>query len=76
MPSFMLSEFMFPFRGMPISAQWLGNVFPHHTRHAIVRGMLLKGVGWPEIAPELWPMALFTVVVIAFATLVCRETLD
>jgi hypothetical protein len=31
---------------------------------------------WPEIAPELWPMALFTVVVIAFATLVYRETLD
>ncbi len=46
MPSFMLSGFMFPFRGMPVWAQWLGNIFP--TTHAmrIVRGMLLKGVGW------------------------------
>ena len=26
----------------------------------IVRGMLLKGNGWSEIAPEMWPMALFT----------------
>jgi len=42
----------------------------------IVRGVLLKGNGWTEIAPELWPMALFTVVVIGFATLVYRETLD
>ena len=42
----------------------------------IVRGMLLKGVGWTEIAPDLWPMALFAVAVIVFATLVYRETLD
>ena len=62
MPSFLLSGFMFPFRGMPVWAQAIGNVFP--TTHAmrIVRGMLLKGNGWAEIAPELWPMALFTVV--------------
>ena len=76
MPSFMLSGFMFPFRGMPVWAQALGNIFP--TTHAmrIVRGMLLMGVGWTEIAPELWPMAVFTVAIIAFATLVYRETLD
>ncbi len=61
---------------MPVWAQAIGNVFP--TTHAmrIVRGMLLKGNGWAEIAPEIWPMALFTVVVIAFATFVYRETLD
>jgi ABC-2 type transport system permease protein len=76
MPSFLLSGFMFPFRGMPLWAQWLGQIFP--TTHAmrIVRGMLLKGNGWTEIAPELWPMALFAVVVIGFATLLYRETLD
>jgi ABC-2 type transport system permease protein len=42
----------------------------------IVRGMLLKGNGWTEIAPELWPMAVFTVAVIAIATFLYRETLD
>ena len=43
MPSFMLSGFMFPFRGMPRWAQWVGDIFP--TTHAmrIVRGMLLEG---------------------------------
>ena len=76
MPSIMLSGFMFPFRGMPVWAQAIGQIFP--TTHAmrIVRGMLLKGNGWNEIAPEMWPMALFTVVVIVFAVWRYRETLD
>jgi ABC-2 type transport system permease protein len=42
----------------------------------IVRGMLLKGNGWSEIAPELWPIALFTVAVTVFAVWAYRETLD
>jgi len=76
LPSFMLSGFFFPFRGMPIWAQWIGEIFP--TTHAmrVVRGMLLKGNGAAEIAPELWPMALFTVAVIGISVWFYRETLD
>jgi ABC-2 type transport system permease protein len=76
MPSFLLSGFMFPFRGMPQWAQWVGEIFP--TTHAmrIVRGMLLKGDGWREIAPDLWPMALFVLCVVAIAVWFYRETLD
>jgi len=76
LPSFLLSGFFFPFRGMPIWAQWLGEIFP--TTHAmrIVRGILLKGNSTAAIAPELWPIALFTVAVIAAAVWSYRETLD
>ena len=76
LPSFLLSGFIFPFLGMPVWAQWFGNVFP--TTHAmrIVRGVLLKGNGWSDIAPDIWPIALFTVVVTAFAAWSYRETLD
>lgn len=76
MPSFLLSGFMFPFRGMPLWAQWAGEIFP--TTHAmrIVRGMLLKGNGWREIAPELWPIALFTLCAVGIAVWFYRETLD
>jgi hypothetical protein len=42
----------------------------------IVRGMLLKGNGWREIAPELWPIALFTLCAVAIAVWFYRETLD
>ena len=76
MPSFLLSGFMFPFRGMPVWAQWVGEMFP--TTHAmrIVRGMLLKGNGLAEILPELWPIVPFTLVVVAIAVWFYRETLD
>ena len=76
MPSFLLSGFMFPFRGMPLWAEALGNIFPATHAMRVVRGVLLKGAGWTEIAPELWPMALFAVIVIALATVLYRETLD
>ena len=76
LPSILLSGFMFPFKGMPVWAQWVGEMFP--TTHAmrIVRGMLLKGNGLPDILPELWPIALFALVVIMIAVWFYRETLD
>jgi hypothetical protein len=42
----------------------------------IVRGGLLKGNGLDDILPELWPLALFALVVIAVAVRFYRETLD
>jgi len=76
LPSFMLSGFMFPFRGMPAWAQWVGEVFP--TTHAmrIVRGVLIKGNATPDILPELWPIAVFMVAVVAIAVWCYRETLE
>ena len=76
LPSFLLSGFIFPFKGMPVWAQWAGEIIP--TTHAlrIVRGMLLKGNGFAEIAPDLWPMAVFTLVVAAIAARSYRVTLD
>jgi len=76
MPSFLLSGFMFPFRGMPQWAQWAGEIFPTTHIMRIVRGMLLKGNGWSEIAPDVWPMALFALGVVAIAVWFYRETLD
>jgi ABC-2 type transport system permease protein len=76
LPQIFLSGFIFPFKGMPIWAQWMGEVFP--TTHAIriVRGLLLKGNGLAEILPEIWPLALFTLVAMVIATWLYRETLD
>ena len=76
MPQILLSGFAFPFRGMPIWAQYIGEIFP--TTHAIriVRGLLLKGNGLEDIVPELWPIALFALVIVAIAVRFYRETLD
>lgn len=76
LPSILLSGFMFPFRGMPEWAQWLGQVLPLTHFLRILRGILLKGSGPAEILPNLWPIALFLVVVSTIALIRYRETLD
>ena len=76
LPSILLSGFMFPFRGMPTWAQWIGEVLPltHFLRMA--RGILLKGNGWNEILPEVWPLVLFMLVVLAVGLKRFKRTLD
>jgi len=41
-----------------------------------MRGLLVKNNNWSEMAPDIWPIALFTVVMTAFAAWSYRETLD
>jgi ABC-2 type transport system permease protein len=67
---------MFPFRGMPEWAQWLGEVLPLTHFLRVVRGILLKGNEAAEIVPELWPIAAFLLGAAAVALLRYRETLD
>lgn len=76
LPSMLLSGFMFPFRGMPIWAQRLGEVLPLTHFLRIVRGILLKGNGLAQLLPELWPMLAFIAVAGAVALARYRQTLD
>ena len=76
LPSMLLTGFMFPFRGMPEWAQTVGSVLPLTHFLRIVRGILLKGNGLVDIAPHLWPIALFMVVAGAVALKRYRQTLD
>jgi ABC-2 type transport system permease protein len=76
LPSILLSGFMFPFRGMPEWAQWIGTCLPLTHFLRIVRGILLKGNGLLEIAPELWPLLLFLAVAMSIGLKRYRQTLD
>ncbi len=76
LPSILLSGFMFPFRGMPDWAQAIGEILPLTHFLRIVRGILLKGNGWPEVVPHVWPMVLFLLAVAAIALRRYRRTLD
>ena len=76
LPSMLLSGFMFPFRGMPQWAQYLGEVLPLTHFLRIVRGVMLKGSGAAELAPELWPMLAFLAVAGGIALLRYRRTVD
>jgi ABC-2 type transport system permease protein len=76
LPSMLLSGFMFPFRGMPAWARGIGSFLPMTYFNRLVRGILLKGNGFADLWPNLWPLLVFTVVVMTIAVSSYRKTLD
>lgn len=76
LPSILLSGFMFPFRGMPEWAQYIGNILPLTHFLTIVRGILLKGNGWHDVWPETLPILAFTLIVMLIGFKRYRKTLD
>ncbi|MEW5882200.1 MAG: ABC transporter permease [Pseudomonadota bacterium] len=76
LPNVLLSGFMFPFRGMPRWAQWIGEVLPLTHFLRIVRAVMLKGAGLADVLPQTLPIAAFIVVVGTIALARYRQTLD
>jgi ABC-2 type transport system permease protein len=76
LPSILLSGFMFPFRGMPQWAQAIGEVLPLTHFLRLIRGVLLKGNGPAEMWVHVWPLLVFTAVVLAVGLKRFRRTLD
>jgi ABC-2 type transport system permease protein len=76
LPNILLSGFMFPFQGMPKWAQVIGNLLPLTYFNRLIRGILLKGNGWADSWPSVWPLIIFTVVVMGIAVKTYRRTLD
>lgn len=76
LPSILLSGFMFPSRGMPHWAQWIGEVLPLTHFLRIVRGIMLKGSQASQLWVDLWPMLLFMTVAAIVALKRYRQTLD
>ncbi len=76
LPSMLLSGFMFPFRGMPVWAQYIGEVLPLTHFLRIVRGIMLKGNTAGQLLGELWPMLAFLLLACTVALMRYRQTLD
>jgi ABC-2 type transport system permease protein len=54
----------------------IGEAMPLTHFLRVVRGILLKGNGISEVAPHLWPIALFMLVATTVAMKRYRQTLD
>ncbi|HET7363779.1 MAG TPA: ABC transporter permease [Burkholderiales bacterium] len=76
LPSILLSGFMFPFRGMPEWAQWIGSLLPLTHFLQLVRGIMLKGNGFYDLMPQMWPILVFMLVVIGIGLGFYKRTLD
>jgi ABC-2 type transport system permease protein len=76
LPSIYLSGLLFPIEGMPTAAQYLASVIPLTYFLRIVRGIVLKGVGFAYLWPNLIPLVIFGVAIFSLAVLKFRKTLD
>ncbi len=76
LPSILLSGFMFPFRGMPDWAQWIGSILPNTHFMRIVRGVMLKGSHLSDMFADVWPLAAFMLAAMTLALMRYRRTLD
>ena len=76
LPSMLLSGFMFPFRGMPEWAQWIGSLLPLTHFLLLVRGVMLKGNTFFDLIPQIWPILAFMLVVILIGLGFYKRTLD
>ena len=76
LPSILLSGFMFPFRGMPVWAQRLGEILPLTHFLRLIRAVMLKGADLATVSRQLTALALFVAIFAVLALLRFRRTLD
>ncbi|QWG16778.1 ABC transporter permease [Bradyrhizobium sediminis] len=76
LPSILLSGFMFPFAGMPVWAQYIGEGLPltHYLR--IVRAIMLKGATLPNLQYDAIALLALMLLAMTIAVLRFRRTLD
>jgi ABC-2 type transport system permease protein len=76
LPSILLSGFMFPFAGMPVWAQYVGECLPltHYLR--IVRAIMLKGSTLANLQYDTIALAALMLLAMTVAVTRFRRTLD
>jgi ABC-2 type transport system permease protein len=76
LPSILLSGFMFPFMGMPVWAQYIGEGLPltHYLR--IVRAIMLKGAELPNLRYDALSLLALMLLAMTIAVMRFRRTLD
>jgi ABC-2 type transport system permease protein len=76
LPNILLSGFIFPFAGMPIWAQWIGEALPltHYIR--IVRSIMLKGSNLADLHYDAIAMFVLMLIAMTIAVTRFRRTLD
>jgi ABC-2 type transport system permease protein len=76
LPNILLSGFMFPFAGMPVWAQWIGECLPltHYLR--IVRSIMLKGAALADLNYDTLALSGLMLLAMTIAVTRFRRTLD
>ncbi len=76
LPTILLSGFMFPFSGMPLWAQTIGNILPATHFLRLTRKVMLKSATLPDVMPDIAGIVVIMIVVVTVALMRYRQTLD
>ena len=76
LPSIFLSGFFFPLEAMPEILQWISLAMPLRYYLAIIRSLLLKGVGFEAIRSDVIALGIFGVAIMSLAAARFRKRLD
>ena len=76
LPNILLSGFMFPFAGMPVWAQYIGEALPLTHFLRIVRAIMLKGSTLSDLRYDAIALSVLMLVAMTIAVTRFRRTLD
>ena len=76
MPSILLSGFVFPFDGMPVVAQWIGEALPITHFIRLTRGIMLREASLGDLPGELIYLGVFSIVAMTAAAFRFSKRLD
>ena len=76
LPSILLSGFVFPFDGMPLAAQWLGEALPITHFIRLTRGIMLRDAALGDLPGALLYLGAFAIMATTAAALRFSKRLD
>ncbi|WP_224242280.1 ABC transporter permease [Hyalangium gracile] len=76
LPSMLLSGFIFPIENLPLPLRLLSTIIPARYFVGTLRGVLLRGNGFPELWPQLVALTLFAALVLMAAMARFQRRLD
>lgn len=76
MPMIYLSGFTFPVENMPVFIQYITYAIPLRYFITIVRGIILKGIGFENLIPEFSSLLIFGIVILTLSSLRFRKKIE
>src|SRR5439155_261575 len=76
LPSILISGFLFPRESLPKVLYWLGYAVPLTYFVTIIRGVLVKGVGFHYLYPQIIPLVFLGAVVFTLAIVRFQKKID
>jgi ABC-2 type transport system permease protein len=76
MPMIMLGGFVFPIENMPPFFRAVSHIVPTRYFFVMIRGLMLRGAGWPELWDQAASLAVIGSVILALSILRFHKKLD